>query len=116
MLRNLNEKKLEVEKILSEKNLEVEKILNEKDAELLKMKKQLADAEKQLRIQTQVSFYYFRAQSYKTFYTFGQIYKPVLKWDNIPFFIYAIVPLNVKAISLNCSTRLLNQPQSTSVL
>ena len=28
---------------------------------------------------------------------------------------YAIVPLNVKATSLNCSTRLLNQPQSTSV-
>ena len=26
-------------------------------------------------------------------------------------FMYAIVPLNVKAISLNCSTRLLNQPQ-----
>ena len=60
MLRNLNEKNLEVEKILSEKNLEVEKILTEKDAELLKMKKQLAEAEKQLRIQTQVSFYYFQ--------------------------------------------------------
>ena len=29
--------------------------------------------------------------------------------------IYAIVPLNVKAISLNCFTRLLNQPQSTRV-
>ena len=56
MLRNLNEKNLEVEKILSEKNLEVEKILNEKDAELQKMKKQLAEAEKHLRIQTQVSF------------------------------------------------------------
>ena len=28
---------------------------------------------------------------------------------------YAIVPLNVKATSLNCSTRLLNQPQSTNV-
>ena len=56
MLRNLSEKNLQVEKILSEKNLEVEKILNEKDAELMKMKKQLAEAEKQLRIQTQVSF------------------------------------------------------------
>ena len=30
-------------------------------------------------------------------------------------YIHAIVPLNVKATSLNCSTRLLNQPQSTSV-
>ena len=30
--------------------------------------------------------------------------------------INAIVPLNVKAISLNCSTRLLNQPQSTNLL
>ena len=29
--------------------------------------------------------------------------------------IYAIVPLNVKATSLNCSLRLLNQPQSTNV-
>ena len=29
--------------------------------------------------------------------------------------IHAIVPLNVKATSLNCSIRLLNQPQSTSV-
>ena len=27
--------------------------------------------------------------------------------------IYALVPLNVKAILLNCSTRLSNQPQST---
>ena len=30
--------------------------------------------------------------------------------------IYAIVPLNVKAISLSCSTRLLNQPQFSNTV
>ena len=50
----------DVKKMLSEKDFEVEKILSEKDVELEKLKKKLSEAEKQLRIQTQVCLDYYR--------------------------------------------------------
>ena len=57
---------------------------------------------------------YLALQTFKRYFLSQQV--KLKKVENMRPLINAIVPLNVKATSLNSSTRLLNQPQSTNVI